>query len=1112
MANRRQKKKKDKLEQTGNIQQSGWVKPGDAANETAQEALQPPASKSVWHKVESGETPEQAGQPSGWVKPGQQEEKQTPAAPGQWVKETHTAAGAQAKPAAPKVEPKKVYAKEAKPAPKGQAPVVAKAAAPPKPAVTSAQQQQKAPAATTPPKAEKGSKGGGFSGVLQKARGFFTSDVAEGEAKRGAEAQKGGTGAKAKPAHLVTPQHKREQVPGQEGRTDAAVAPQRPVEPKEAPAMEKAPEGKPIHAATGKDKSGVAAKEAAPAKTPENKIAAQEPVLKKEAPPQIAGKKSDGGQDKAGGQAQEKMQPGAKSESGAKEGARPQVVAGGKARRPDTAAQDADLAAAQKPRKRKRRRKRSVAGIMIASALKVLFVIGCLALIAASVAAVQVSLYMAEATADDDTMLDLESIKLNQTSYFMALNPDNANAEAENDWIEYQELVGPEHRIWVALERVPDNLVNAVLAIEDREFLSHHGVDIKRTVYAFVNDVFGLTDSSFGASTIEQQLIKNLTGEKATEGESGYQRKMREMFRAWGLNNKYSKQMILEAYLNTISLSGTIGGVQAGALEYFGKNVEDLNLQECAMIAGITRAPGAYDPYLNPKRCLDRRNSVLKQMYDNEYITKAEYDAAVATPLGLISSQPSKYGDDQVYSYFSDQAFEEVVDALMEQMGKTRSEAISYLFTGGLRVHLTVDLNVQKPMEQIYYYGYDDDGFFTQLKNNRGRYYKDVLTLLETQEDGSTIEVLPQSASAIIDYEGALKGVVGGIGPKTESRVLNRATQSPRQVGSCMKPIAAYALGIENGLVDYSSMIVDSGARYKNGTGAVNPETGEPVYDWPKNVTNTYRNTAIPVVSAIAESTNTVAVKVGMRVGIEEMYDFLVNTLQLKHLVGEGSRNDMDYGPLVLGSLTNGITAYELAGAYMMFGNGGEYNSLHAFTEVYDANGNLIIEAKRTSVQAISPETAYVMNRLLSTVVHGTPGVRATAIGFAPESGNMDSIAKTGTTSDNYDRWIVGMTPYYVTAIWWGYDNNHTNTWSTGSSNVHPRVWKTLMDEIQVDYEYKDFPEMPEGVQMERFCTTSGELAGPNCPGTQMGYYTSFRVPDTCMIHSGELDIPPEGG
>lgn len=923
------------------------------------------------------------------------------------------------------------------------------------------------------------------------------------------------------------------------GQNDASTPPrpngwvkveQTPAKPEAAssgwvqPAPGQTPQAKQAKAPAPKKKPAPAAKAparrpaAGPARAEAAKPAGQKEVYRQQAaggtvPPKPA---AEAAQQPAAAQAQptpvqgkEQQRPAA-AQAGGENKKPPSLAVAGKVKKPDMAPQNAGLAEPAKPQKKRRRRKRSVAGVMLASAFKLLFVLGCMVVIALSIAAVQVSLYMAEATADDDTMLDLESLKLNQTSYFMALNPENPNALEENDWIEYQELVGPEHRIWVPLEKIPQDLRNAVFAIEDREFLNHHGVDIKRTLYAIANEFLGLTDRSFGASTIEQQLIKNITKEDESEGESGYQRKMREMFRAWGLNNKYTKNTILEAYLNTISLSGTIAGVQAGALEYFDKDVSELELHECAMIAGVTRAPGTYDPYLNPQTCKNRRDSVLEQMYKNGFITEKQYQEAVAKPLGLVRSQQSKYSDDSIYSYFSDQAFDEVVQALMDHYNISSQEATNRLYTGGYRVRLTVDLNVQKPLEQMYYYGYEEDGFFTALRDNRGRYYKNVLTLIKEGDDGEPQEILPQSAVAIVDYNGALVGVVGGIGPKDKNLTLNRATQSPRQVGSCMKPIAAYALGIDMGLVDYSSMIVDSGVRYKNGKGAVDPETGEPRYDWPRNVTNTYRNTPIPVVSAIAESTNTVAVKVGMRVGVEEMYDFLVNTLQLEHLVGEGSHSDLDYGPLVLGSLTNGITAYELASAYMMFGNGGQFNSRHAFTEIYDSNGNLVLEAKCTSVQAISPETAYVMNRLLSTVVHGAPGVRATAIGFAPEGGDMDSVAKTGTTSDNKDRWIVGLTPYYVTAVWWGYDKPETIKWSTGSSNVHPRVWKTIMDEVQEGMPYKDFPEMPEGVSIEQFCTTSGELAGPNCSGRQMGYYTSLRVPTTCTLHSGAVELPPE--
>lgn len=764
----------------------------------------------------------------------------------------------------------------------------------------------------------------------------------------------------------------------------------------------------------------------------------------------------------------------------------------------------------------RRRRKKSVAVRMLVGVLKLVFVLGCFVVIAGSIAAVSMVDYMVEATADDDTLLDLETIELNQTSYFMALNSENPGAEEDDDWVIYQELVGPEHRIWVSGDQIPEDLVNAVIAIEDREFYSHNGVNLQRTVYAFANEFLDLTDSQFGASTIEQQLVKNITDDRASEGESGYQRKMREMYRAWTLDRRYTKDMIMEAYLNTIALSGNIGGVQAGANDYFDKDVSELTLAECAMIAGITRAPGAYDPYVNPDNCLYRRNSVLAQMLEIEMITQAEYDAAVAKPLGLArkSSRSQQEVGGTVFSYFSDQVFEEVVRDLSEQLGKTREEAITYLYTKGLRVYTTVDLDVQGPLEDMYATGYDEDGFFTNMQDSRtGRMYKDRLTVKEEDDEGNVTEVLPQSSCVIIDYDGALKAVVGGIGEKTESRVLNRATQSPRQVGSTMKPIAAYALGIDMGYIDYSSSIVDSGVQYSNGatTGPVDPETGEARYNWPRNFSGTYRYTGMPVVSAVAESTNTVAVKVGMRVGVAEMYDFLVNTLDITSLTSDGPNNttDVALAPLVLGSMTYGITPYELAGAYMMFGNGGVHNTLHSYSEVRDAHGNVVVKPKVSTVQAISEESAYVMNRLLYAVTHNgvAPGVAATGAGAAPE-GDLDCIGKTGTTSEDRDRWFVGMTPYYVTTVWWGYDDNYELTWGTGArNNLTSRVFKSIMETVQEDLPYKEFPEKPDTVEVAAYCTATGELAGPNCPGRSTGYYTPVRTPSTCTLHSG---IPSE--
>lgn len=774
-------------------------------------------------------------------------------------------------------------------------------------------------------------------------------------------------------------------------------------------------------------------------------------------------------------------------------------------------------------------KKGGVAKQVFKNILKAFAVLFCIGAMTVSVLGVQAVQYVVAETQDDDDILDLENIKLNQTSYIMALNPDNPDAEEENDWVEYQELVGPEHRIWVPLDKVPQHLKDAIISTEDRTFYKHHGFNLGRTVYALVNEVLMLEDNTFGASTIDQQLVKNLTGDDDVSDASGdrttgYQRKMREIFRAWGLNNRYSKDMILEAYLNTMSLSENLAGVQAGAQEYFGKDVSELTLAECATIAGITQKPNAYSPYKNPEKCVKRRNDVLLFMYQTESITEAEFKAAAAEEL-VVQPRRVQATDEnptgEVFNYFSDTVFEEVVRDLMDQKGWTRDAAVNYVYTGGLRIYATVDHDVQNTLESMYSTGYDEGGFFVDPSRFPGYEARLKRTEEVRDDNGEVVEVndvWPQSAAAVINYDGELVGVVGGIGAKTESLGLNRAVGTVdedgkvqgvvRQTGSTMKPIAAYALGIDYGIVNYSKGVLDAGILPAEGS---SPGT----LDWPKNFSKTYRNTTIPLYAAVAESTNTVAAQVGLWVGREQMFEFLVDTLGITSLIDP---DDIDIAPLVMGSMTQGMSAYELAGSFMMFGGEetyGVHNTLHCYSKILDSKGNLVMEPAIISVQAISPESGYIMNRLLSNVLRGTGlpgGAVPTAYGMGI-NGEMDSVAKTGTTSDDRDRWFVGMTPYYVTAVWWGYDvpdkYDFNNRWSPNArTNVPPVVWKYLMETVQADMPYKAFPAQPGGITEKAFCTISGDLAVAGCPrGT--GYYSDVGMPDSC---TGHAKAPSEDG
>lgn len=737
------------------------------------------------------------------------------------------------------------------------------------------------------------------------------------------------------------------------------------------------------------------------------------------------------------------------------------------------------------------------------------FIAVCLSLgiIGGSVVAVMLSMYVVSATANDDALLDLTDLKLAYTGivYYRDINENG-----EEEWREYQRLDSPvENRIWVTLDEISDTLENAFIAIEDSTFRTHSGFNLKRTVYAALNEVaYAVTgrylrDNKQGASTINQQLIKNITDEDADTGTAGYLRKIREIFRAIALTNRYSKDEILEAYLNTIGLTGNIGGVEVGANRYFGKFASDeknkaagqepLTIAECASIAAITKNPTAYSPLTNPEDHIKRRNDVIWYMHNQGLITTAEAEAAYDEPLVLVEKIVEEGAARQSNnSYFTDHLIDELKADYMEQYGVDEATALNEIFSGGWRVYATVVPSLQEKTEQVFaeatlFPEYPIENWVPRDKN------KNVIL----NPDGSEPEpktITTNSASAIITYKGELAAVAGSLHPKTADRTLNIAVDSPRQVGSTMKGVAAYPLAIETDWATFSSAQID--APYMD---AVYGDDGKVLKGWPSNYSQSYTQAPMTVWRAITESVNTVAVRYGAMVGTTEMLDFCRNTLEITSLTD----TDNSLAPLALGSMTHGITPYELAGAYMMNGNGGEFYSLHSYSTVENSKGDIIMKPDVNQVQAISPDTAYIMNRLLRAVVTGPYG---TAKGFGiDEIAGMETAGKTGTTNETKDVWFVGMNPYYVMATWFGYNENESMTGRYKHSQ-HPgiRSFKEIMTaELanEVKYPWKEFPVPEEGVIVKAaFCTESGYLAGGGCP-RQTGYYKKDNVPGTCTLH-----------
>ena len=788
--------------------------------------------------------------------------------------------------------------------------------------------------------------------------------------------------------------------------------------------------------------------------------------------------------------------------------------------------------------KKKPKKRRSIIG-MIFSFIGCML---CLCIMAASVGGVLLSMYIVQVTADDGETLDLDNQKNRQTSIIYDINGN-----------EYASLSRNENRIWRELSAMPENLQNAVIAIEDKNFRTEPGINLKGTIGAALNAFTGnrIWGTNRGASTLEQQLIKNLTG----DNEQDNMRKVREIFRALGLDNKYSKETILEAYLNTIPLTGIIHGMEAGSIEYFGKHVEDLTLAECATLASITKNPTKYNPATNPEELIKRRNHVLYEMYTQGYITETEFNAAKAETVTLTekTSTTENATRSSSNSWFTDALYTQLLSQLQEDLNYTADEAKELIFSGGLRIYSTVDPKVQEGVEKTMYneddlipalwheepvclrdypadssswdeVQYDDATGLPITKEGYAVYGQEAIPVY-ADEEGTTLKmgtstdpdypndttvylcvyekVRTQAAMAIVDYSGNILAIGGGIGEKKYDLGFNRAT-SPHQTGSTMKPIGAYALALDYKLINYSSQILDSpyySAEDKKVLkdqyiGVMSPysEAAQSRSDvwraWPTNYGGVGgQGNPMLVYDALQQSYNTVAVWVGDMVGVDYLYNFVHDTLECSYINAE---NDMDLGPLVLGSQSSGLTVVQLAGAYTMF-NTGTFTTPHYYTEITDYQGNMILDNNKyiNTTQAISADTAYIMNRMMWNVLHSRKG---SAYGKAPD-GEMDSVAKTGTTSNYKDYTFAGLTPYYVTAIWWGCDRpTEMDTLGKAGRNASPiqYAWKALMENLQADLPVKEFAK-GENVVEKHFDTSTGAIISS---GGSVGYYTEDNLPD----------------
>lgn len=794
----------------------------------------------------------------------------------------------------------------------------------------------------------------------------------------------------------------------------------------------------------------------------------------------------------------------------------------------------------QDPKKRKKKKRRRSIGGMI---LRFIGCVFCVGVMLCSVAGVLLSMYIVQVTANDGEMLDLDNQKNKQTTILYDRNGD-----------EYAKLTKGEDRVWRELSAMPEDLQHAVVAIEDKDFYENDlGINVKRTIGALLNE---LTDNAIygaqqGASTLEQQLVKNLMDDDAASGIEGYMRKVREIFRAIGLANRYSKETILEAYLNTIPLTGIVCGMEAGAQEYFGKHVEELTLSECAVLASITKNPTGYNPFTNPENLITRRNHVLYEMWNQGYITEDEYNSACAETITVVETSTAQENATRSSqnSYFTDAVYVQLMNDLQEKLNMTAEEAQSMIFNGGLRVYTTVDPEVQTAIENALY---DAEGVITPLWHEEPvclrDYPADTSSWDQVQFDENTglpltadglavygLEDIPvyedeekttlkmgtstdpdypnddtvylcvyervrtQAAIATMNYDGEILGIAGGVGEKTVDLGTNRAT-IPHQTGSTMKPIGAYCLALDYKLITYSTPIEDSPFYsaadkriLKDQYSYMDPYSAEAQArsdiwrDWPTNYGGAGgQGNLMLVYDALRQSYNTVAVRVGSMVGVDFLYNFVHDTLDCSYIDPE---LDQDLGPLVLGSQSRGMTVVQLAGAYGMFYDG-TFTTPHYYTEITDYKGNEVLDNTKyiNTIQAIDPSTAYIMNRMMMNVLKSG----GTASGMAPNSEGIEAAAKTGTTSDYKDYTFAGMTPYYVTALWWGFDRpTDMSALGAKTGSAIQKVWKNLMEDLQADKEPAEFP-MPDNVITRQFDSTTGSIVSS---GGLTGYYTEDNLP-----------------
>ena len=645
-----------------------------------------------------------------------------------------------------------------------------------------------------------------------------------------------------------------------------------------------------------------------------------------------------------------------------------------------------------------------------------------------------------------------KGLGLNLNSFIYAKESDS------DEYTLYETIKGKENREWVDSDKIPDTLKNAVVAIEDERFYKHHGVDWVRTIGAVKGWLLGGTQ--YGGSTITQQLIKNITA----DNDYSVKRKVNEIFRAFALEKEIDdKDRILVMYLNTIFLGYNSYGVQTAAMQYFDKDVSQLDLAESAVLAGLTNNPSIYDVYNHPEKVKERQETILAQMLDQKMISQEEYEAAVAEELHYRPYEEYQQEIKSTYSYFTDEVIKDVINDLMTEKGYSRLVAENMVYSGGLNIYATIDTKVQNALDEVWA---NADNF------------------PNTEKYGE----IPQSAMVITDKQGNIVGIAGGRGEKTSSRGFSYASDARRQPGSSIKPLATYGPAMDAGIATPDTTVYDRAL--------IQDEEGNP---WPMNDGKYPTGRAMTVKEGMTRSLNTISAQLLKQLTPQKSYEFMTQQLGFKLVDSRTNedgtvQSDIDLAPLALGALTDGVTVREMAGGFSTFINDGVYGGTRTYTKVTDSEGNTIMEnTPNTDKGFTNVRTAYYMLDCLQNVTaHGTA--------YGIQLDGVETGGKTGTTTSNTDIWFCGITPKYSGAVWVGYEHNYRLDGLYGRNAAN--IWLAVMQKVHAGDSGLVFDSHPQDFEEVTYCMDTGLLASGACRAAgraATGRFWKDKVPtETC--------------